>query len=120
MNTILNVPDLNEMAAAVAAFVKAHQGEKGYILTDCVDKDPIVSIEQSRKEGFAKVNQVKAVRVNDGGELQVLSDIGCMRYDAEMVARFTARRMWDGLCTSKSIYLAQTLYNIATNIEAYV
>ena len=126
-NNPLRVPDLTPMYEAVCGYVKEHQGEKGYIDTQDERCDTIWSHEYLTDQSFKLIElQVKAVRVNRHGKLQMISDLPfpSVDYKDENIrsAREDARDpdpRWKDVRYSDEVVFVQTLFNIAECIREY-
>lgn len=124
-NNPFSIPDLTPMLDAVKAFVKEHQGEKGFILTDNPENDTIWAICYDETKNSAWEPEVKAVRVNKHGVLQVVVDNSSVRYDEDSVAKIPEETQdvcgfWLDVQYDDYLYFVPTIFNIAENIEEYV
>lgn len=124
-NNPFSIPDLTPMLDAVEAFVKEHQGEKGFILTDNPENDTIWAICYDETQNSAWEPEVKAVRVNKHGVLQAVIDNSSVCYDEERVAKIPEETQdvcgfWLDVRYDDYLYFIPTIFNIAENIEEYV
>jgi hypothetical protein len=128
MKTDMNpfgIPDLTPMYDAVCAYVKEHQGEKGYIDTQDEGCDTIWSHEYETDCSVELVERhVKAVRVNRYGSLQVMTDMPQVTYTDEDIrsAKDDAEDpypRWKNVRNDDEVVFVQTLFNIAENIREY-
>lgn len=123
----INIPDLESMYEDVRDFVKKHQGEKGYIITDSDDwkKEPMNGLIYDDIEERNIDAQVKAIRVDpDFGEVQVILDYDFdKKYDDEMVSNAEVDEgnygNWLDLKNCMNLQYVRTLFSIAENIEEY-
>lgn len=124
-NNPFNVPDLTPMYEAVRDYVKEHQGEKGFILTDNPENDTIWAICYDEAMNSAWEPEVKAVRVNKYGALQAVIDNSSVCYDEDRVAKIPEETQgvcgfWLDVQYDDYLYFIPTIFNIAENIEEYV
>lgn len=128
MKTDMNpfgIPDLTPMYEAVCAYVKEHQGEKGYIDTQDEGCDTIWSHEYETDTSVELLERhVKAVRVNRYGSLQVMTDNSNILYRDEDIrsAKDDAEDpdpRWKNVRNDDEIVYVQTLFNIAESIREY-
>lgn len=119
---MITIPNLDQMYNEVVAYVKEHQGEKGYI--DCQpfqDKpgDTIYAIIYEYFSGRGEEKYVYGVRVEDDDLQVLLEDITQtwrVTYEPE---DFTADdKEWMSVRWS-DVYYIHTLFNIAECIEEY-
>ena len=118
------IPSFDELYIKTIEYVKAHQGEKGFIDTQ-VNKgnDKIYGISYNFDEGFATEQYVYGVRVrNEDGEddLQVLLEPICLNtvtvYQDE---DFQDDMKWESIRYS-DVYYIHTLLAVAESIDEYV
>lgn len=111
--------DLDPMYNSVCKFVKAHQGEKGYIPTQNYSLDTIYGFIFDDGECRGVEIEIMGVRVKDG-DLEIVwehSHPGCViTYDENS---YEDDAEWWSLRWS-DIYYVPTLFNIAEYIEEYV
>lgn len=124
-NNPFKVPDLTPMYEAVRDYVKEHQGEKGFILTDNSENDTIWAICYDDTQNSAWEPEVKAVRVNEHGVLQAVIDNSSVCYDEDRVAKIPEETQdvcgfWLDVLYDDYLYFIPTIFNIAENIEEYV
>lgn len=124
-NNPFKVPDLTPMYEAVRDYVKEHQGEKGFILTDNPENDTIWAICYDEAMNSAWEPEVKAVRVNKHGVLQAVIDNSSVCYDEERVAGIPEETQdvcgfWLDVQYDDYLYFIPTIFNIAENIQEYV
>lgn len=124
-NNPFKVPDLTPMYEAVRDYVKEHQGEKGFILTDNPENDTIWAICYDEAMNSACEPEVKAVRVNKYGVLQAVIDNSSVLYDEDRVAKIPEETQdvcgfWLDVQYDDYLYFIPTIFNIAENIEEYV
>ena len=130
----LRIPNLDEMYDDVVAFVKAHQGEKGYI--DCQPYkeeelgDIIYTFVYNEVSGWGEERMVYGVRVIDEGEgedLEICFEPYMRTYRSiydDDVFRGTcedpdANAEWYSVKWS-DVYYIPTIFNIAETIWEYV
>ena len=123
-----NIPDLNPLYEEVVAYVKEHQGEKGYI--DCQpyqedSGDIIYTFIYNEESAWGEERMVYGVRVEDN-DLQICFEPYMRTYrtiyddktfkgeyeDAEANAEWWSVKWSD-------VYYIPTLFNIAECIEEY-
>ncbi len=118
------IPDLRPMYESVRDFVRDNQGEKGYIDTQDEDHDTIWAFIYTESENNATEVQVKAVRVDGHGNLQVVVDDhktdysdedlrACDNNDRSIFGRWTD--VWD----DDNLYFIPTIFNLAEFIREY-
>lgn len=113
------LPDLTPAYNALLAFVKEHQGEKGFIRTDDDSCDTIWSFIYSDALSSGVEQQVLAVRAVDNN-LEVCLSYSEYSYKDEFTDDdFKCESNWYDLRLS-DVYYRETLYNILENIEEYV
>lgn len=128
METYTKLTDaLNDTYNEVVAYVKEHQGEKGYI--DCQPyrdehhlKDTIYAFMYNAEMGCGYEYYVYGVRVREG-ELEVLLEpintTYRVKYQPEDFTTDNPDNQWE--CVRYDvIYYVPTLFNIAECIEEYV
>ena len=115
-----NIPNLDSLYEEVVAYVKEHQGEKGYI--DCqpsLGGDTIYGFIYEDYESRGIEKYVYGVRVVDD-DLQVLLEDICLSwktiYDQEDFTNEDSE--WYSVRWS-DVYYIPTLFNIAECIEEY-
>lgn len=115
------VPDLDPMYEALKRFIKTNQqeNEKGYILTDIKELDSIYAIHYNYDEGEVHESHVKAIRVDEYDDIQVLIDIWNVNYDDEAV-KSAKHEDWYDIRFDDFIYYVPTIFSIAENIQEYV
>lgn len=121
---MFNIPNLDDLYEEVAAYVREHQGEKGYI--DCQpyqeeSRDTIYAIMYDDEEWRGVEYYVYGVRVVDF-DIEVLLE-PIMRsyrvtYAPEDFTSEDANEKWYSLRAS-DVYYIPTLFNIAECIEEY-
>ena len=113
------IPDLDPMYNAVTRFVREHQGEKGFICTeDLPQGDTIWGFVYNGIAGTFDEMQVKAVRVNENGTLQCLTDIPNILYTDEAV-RLADKHDWQDVRYGGDILYIPTIFSIAESIKQY-
>lgn len=126
MNNKIHIPNLDEMYEDVYNFVKAHQGEKGYIDTQSDKNDTIYCFVYEDFSGQGEERIVYGVRVKDG-DLEICYEPFMRTYrveyndevfkgeceDAEANADWQSVRFSD-------VYYIPTLFSIAESIWEYV
>lgn len=118
-----SIPNLDKLFDKVKEFVKANQGEKGYI--DCqpsIGSDIIYGMMFDDFSGFGVEQYVYAVRVvNDDIEILLEPIMRTWRtiYQPEDFTSSDNEDKWFSLKCSDVYYVA-TLFNIAEFIEEYV
>ena len=119
------VPDLNPMRDAIKAFVKEHQGDKGYIDTQDTDHDTIYTFVYDYDAGEAKEMRVHGVRVNpdNGDDLEIVFEPDNSAGSAHIVYRdcdFKAKDAdWRSVQYDESVYYVPTIFNLAEFIAEY-
>lgn len=124
----MEIPDIAPMYDAVTDFVKKHQGERGYILTDDVlsdNNDTIWCFLYDETNFEAIEAQVKAVRVDRKGNLQAMCDDSKVTYTEESVtepvpARENLFGVWRNVWDDDNLYRIPTLFALAQTISQYV
>lgn len=121
---MFNIPNFDRLYEEVMAFVKEHQGEKGYIDTQDPTLDPIYTFNINAF-GDAYECKVHGVRVKDygpdeGEDLEVITE-PCMRtyFVTYGDDDFRNSEEWESVHWSEMPYI-HTLLNIAENIDEYV
>lgn len=128
------IPDLKPMLTKVTAFVKKHQGDKGYIDTQNQNADSIygqvfVPSEGTYAEGHVKAVRVQRLKVKENSPeidiLQVLMDDYRKNYSEEDIRKTPYQKSlfgsWlDADDTCDDVNYIPTLFNIATFIQEYV
>ena len=115
------IPDLTPMYEAVRDYVKKHQGEKGFILTDNPDCDTIWTIVFDDYDYDAKEYEVKAIRVNEYNSLQIIYDPSSVKYDESSVCDMMEdNEVWYDVQYDDYVYFIPTIFNIAESIQEYV
>ena len=117
-NSPFDIPDLEPLLESVTEYVKAHQGQKGFILTDDKELDPIYDIEYCPHENQVIERHVKAVRVDENGALGIIADNHDIDYKEEDVAD-AGEDLWHHVADDDIVYFIPTLFNIAENIPEY-
>lgn len=114
------IPDLSPMLSSITEYVKSKQGEKGFINTDNTEFDTIYSIEYANAEGIAHEYHVKAVRVNEHGRLEVLTDVyNCHFSDDDIRKAGEEEGTWMDIQYDDNLYFIPTIFNIAESIREY-
>lgn len=118
------VPDLAPLYERVRAFVKEHQGEKGYIDTQDDSHDTIYTFVYLEEEFQAAEMKVHGVRVNpDTDELEIIydSDVNGLctpiEYTEDDFRSPTAD--WHPVKDDEEVYYIPTLFNLAEFLEEY-
>lgn len=119
-----NIPNLDSLYDEVVAYVKEHQGEKGYI--DCQpfmkeSGDTIYAIVYDNDEWIGMEKYVYAVRVADDDLECLVEDItNTFRvvYKPEDFTSEDTKDKWFSVRYS-DVYYVPTLFNIAECIEEY-
>ena len=125
-NNPMSIPDLEPMYQRLKKFIKAHQGEKGFILTGNPDNDTIWAFCYCIEENSALKYEVKAVRVNKHGNIQVVVDfVADSTYTEEKIKAIDENRpyvrgSWLDLKDDDDLYYIPTIFNIAPFISEYV
>lgn len=115
-----NYPNLEPFFNEVRDYIKANQGEKGYIDTQDKDKDTIYALVYEDAEFRAVDKKVYAVRVKDD-DIEVFYDDVPLTYDLSFTEDdFKDERRWDSIRWSDIVYYIHTLFYIADFIEEYV
>lgn len=126
-----NIPNLDPLYEEVVAYVKEHQGEKGYIDCQPYQENPgdiIYTVIYNEESGWGEERMVYGVRVEDN-DLQICFE-PYMRtyrlvydekafkgeYEGEDV---DANAEWYSVRWSDEVYYVLTLFNIAEIIEEY-
>ena len=118
-NNIFQVPDLNPMYEAIKAFVKDHQGHKGFINTDDPNGDAMYSLEYSQEENRVNEYHIKGIRVNRHNCLEVITDLYNVRYSDDDIHR-CGDSEWLNVRHSDEVYFVPTIFNIAEALAKYV
>jgi hypothetical protein len=117
------IPNFDKLYEKVVEFVKAHQGEKGYIdCQPCRKLDTIYGIIYDDDMRYAVEKYVYAVRVVDGDLECLLEDITFtynVTYQPEDFTSEETKDQWHSVRWS-DVYYVHTLINIAECIEEYV
>ena len=122
----LRVPDITPMLHSVTAFVQMHQTEKGFILTSNPDNehDNIRCFVYDGAERRGVEAHVKAVRVDENDDLQVIIDNENIVYSDSDVkdapVEDTLFGSWLSVYNGDAIYCLDALFNIADFIREYV
>jgi hypothetical protein len=114
-----NIPDLNPLYEEVVAYVKEHQGDKGYI--DCqpsLNGDIIYGIVYDDFSRMGLEKYVYAVRVVDNDLEVLLEDITLTYRVVYKQEDFEKADGWMSVRWS-DVYYVHTLFNIAECIEEY-
>lgn len=115
------LPDLMPVYVKLRDYIKAHQGEKGYILTDNSNNDPIYTIVYDEGPNKIEEYEVKAVRVNEHNDIEILYDDSSTTWDDESVINAKEYGyLWDNLRDRDLLYRVSTIFNIAKFIREYV
>lgn len=112
------IPDLNPMYNKVKDFVKEHQGEKGFILTDNSECDTIWTIVYDGYYGEVREFEVKAVRVV-GDRLECYYDLPGVTYKEKDI-EYIETRDWHSVVTDDEVMYIPTIFSIAESISEYV
>lgn len=118
------IPKLDRMYDAVKAFVRKHQGKKGYIETQNADCDTIYTLVYSEDIFDAMEMRVHGVRVNPANdELEIIYDNDThypyrIKYGHEDFVSPEAE--WESVKDSDIVYFIPTIFDIAQFIEEYV
>ena len=128
-----NIPNLEPLYDEVLAYVKEHQGEKGYIDCQPYQENPgdiIYTFVYNEESAWGEERMVYGVRVVDDGEgddLQICFE-PYMRtyrtiYDDEVFQGkcedSEANAEWYSVRWSDIVYYIPTIFNIAEVIEEY-
>jgi len=117
-----NIPDLDPLFNITRDFIKKHQGKKGYIDTQDVNKDMIFCLFIAYTNGGAtEEDRVHGVRVKDD-DIQVLFDTDTSGFENIQYADDDFRKEdanWYSIRNSEVLYV-HTLFSIAESIEEYV
>lgn len=124
-NNPFHIPDLTPMYEALRDFIKKHQGDKGYILTDNDGNDTIWGLIYDESDRHAVEVQVKAVRVTRHGDIEVIVDYDdSVVYDDDSVAEAdkadTIYGAWLDLKYDDNLYYIHTIYSLADSIQEYI
>ena len=122
---IFRVPNFDPTYNELRKYIKKHQGEKGYILTESTVEDHDVIYALLYSDDYYNVSEpeVKAVRVKEN-IIEVILDYGCI-YDEETVAKAETEKkegtigVWLDLRWDDYVMYPQTLLNIAEHIREY-
>lgn len=118
-----HIPDLTPMYEALRDFIKEHQGDKGYILTDN-GHDTIWSFIYDESEHKTVEVEVKAVRVDKHGCIKVIVDDFNTKYDDKSVSMAdkadTIYGAWLDLQYDDNLYYIHTVFSIAESIQEYI
>ena len=114
-----NIPNLDPLYEEVVAYVKEHQGDKGYI--DCqpsLNGDIIYGFIYEDFSGVGEEKFVYGVRVVDGDLECLLEDITRTYRTVYQPEDFQNAEGWESVRWS-DVYYIPTLFNIAESIEEY-
>ena len=127
-----NIPNLTPLYDEVVAYVKEHQGEKGYI--DCQpfleDSGDIIygfAYDEEHRAGMEEyVYGVRVVMIDDEegyhneGDLEVILEPILSSYRVKYQKEdFTDEDAWQSVRWSDVIYYIPTIFSIAESIEQY-
>lgn len=128
---MINIPNLDPLYDEVCAYVKEHQGEKGYIDCQPYQEEPgdtIFCFEYNELSGWGEERMVYGVRWNEKEEDLEICFEPYMRtynviYDDEVFqgkceSEPEANAKWYSVKCS-DVYYVPTLFNIAEFIEEY-
>lgn len=116
------IPNIAPLRSAVMAYVEKHQGAKGYIDTQDLGLNAILSIEYIDSEYGVTEMKVHGVRVR-GKRLQIISECdatghaAAIQYDIDDF--LAADADWRDVDSGSETVYVQTLINIAENISEY-
>lgn len=121
-----NIPNLDPLYDEVVAYVKEHQGEKGYIDTQSDENDTIYCFVYQDFSGQGEERIVYGVRVEDD-DLQICYEPFMRTYrvvydDDVFQGRCEdpdANAEWESVRWS-DVYYVPTIFSIAECIEEYV
>lgn len=129
---MFNIPNLEPLYEEVAAYVREHQGEKGYIDCQPFQKeagDIIFTFEYNEFSGWGEERIVYGVRWNEEErDLEICFEPYMRTYhlvydDDAFQGKCEdedANAEWYSLQWSDIIYYVPTLFSIAESIEEYV
>lgn len=113
------IPDLTPMYERVKEFVKEHQGEKGYILTDNEENDTIWTFVYNDMMNSVSEFEVKAVRVKNN-MLQILYDDSYTKYKEDDISDSDEYDWSNDIQYDDCVYYIQTIFSLAESIQEYV
>lgn len=118
----IHVPSLDGLYDDVVAFVKEHQGKKGYIdVQPSLNLDGIHCFVFEDETGCGEEKSVYGVRVVDSNgkdDLQVCFETFTRTYDVKYRKKDFMEAEWLSVIWS-DVYYVPTLFSIADNIEEY-
>ena len=117
-----NIPDFEPLFDEVVAYVREHQGEKGYIDTQNPKMDNIYTynIDENGDAYEAKVHGVRVSDGEDGYDLEAITEPVMRTYETVYSDEdFRSEEAeWESVRFSEMPYI-HTLLNIAECIEEY-
>lgn len=126
-----NIPNLDSLYNEVVAYVKEHQGEKGYIDCQPYQDEPgdvIYTFEYNEVSGWGEERMVYGVRVVDD-DLEICFEPYMRTYRLIYTEKgfkgeyegedADANAEWYSVRWSDIVYYIPTLFNIAECIEEY-
>ena len=130
---MFNIPNLDDLYEEVAAYVREHQGEKGYIDCQPYQYEPgdiIFCFEYNDESGWGEERMVYGVRWNEEQrDLEICFEPYMRSYrlvydekafKGEYEGEYEdANAEWYSVRWSDIIYFIPTIFSIAENIEEY-
>jgi hypothetical protein len=130
---MFNIPNLDDLYEEVAAYVREHQGEKGYIDCQPYQKEPgdiIYTFEYNEFSGWGEERMVYGVRWNEEErDLEICFEPYVRSYrlvydEKAFKGEYEgedkdANAEWYSVRWSDIIYFIPTIFSIAENIEEY-
>ena len=111
------VPMLDQMYDAVRDYIRAFQGDQGFILTDDDDNDTIFSFLYDESINQFVEKQVKAVRVTPEGAVEAVFDSSSEIYDSGKIKDLNPK-CWKNIHDCDVKYLT-TIFSLAEKISEY-
>ena len=130
---MFNIPNLDDLYEEVAAYVREHQGEKGYIDCQPYQEEPgdiIYTFEYNELSGWGEERMVYGVRWNEEQrDLEICFEPWMRTYrlvydEKAFKGEYEgedkeANAEWYSLRWSDAVYYIPTLFSIAESIEEY-
>ena len=121
----IRIPNLDNMYHDVVAFVKKHQGEKGYINTDPCPKDnihldTIYAFVYDEVSGCGTEEIVFGVRVTANNDLEVITRPWMRTYHNNPTEEeYADNNNWFDVKWGDRVYYIHTIFAIAELIKEY-
>ena len=115
------IPSLDELFEKTKAYVKEHQGEKGYIDCQYDNLDTIYTVVYDGEYGYATENRVYGVRYNkETDDLELCYEPVMATYKVVYADEDFKNAEWCSVRFDDCIYFIPTIFSIAESIEEYV